>query len=373
MLRIFMLALVSIGFVAGQHNHTVVAPRYTFDLDTPPEHRWDEIVKNYDKKTLVHFISETLHDYLPEAVIPVLEVIAGAVDPLIPSPYREEMQGFAKATGIKLSDVIALNLEYEFMTFCTSIVAQDSNGQIWHGRNMDYGFVDVLRNITFVSDVTKGGKVIYTGTTFVGFSGILTGMRPHGFSITVDARGSSGSSSDWWKNVLEAFNALFLGGASFSSFLPREVFEHETNFHDAVDKLSNRQILAPVYYIVGGVNPGEGAVITRDRVKARDVWHLDPNNARWYLVETNYDHWLPPPKDDNRRDPANKFMNAVGQDKVNGKAIYDVLSTPPVYRSATVYTAVMSAADPSTYGCWARYDFLPTLQPWPENDDDITI
>ncbi|XP_006823041.1 N-acylethanolamine-hydrolyzing acid amidase-like [Saccoglossus kowalevskii] len=361
-----VILVIWMGLVQGERNHTVAAPRYRFDLDTPPEKRWDHIVKDWDDKLLQHFLNETLQDYLPEAVIPILETIANAADRLIPSPYRQEMEGFAKTTGLKLADVIALNLVYEFMTFCTSIVAQNSNGQIWHGRNMDYGFVDALRNMTIIADVTRNGKVIYTGTTFVGFCGMLTGMRPNAFSITVDARGS-GSKADWWKNALEAFNALFIGGASFSSFLPREVFESETNYHDAVEKLSKRQIIAPVYYIVGGVKPGEGAVITRDRLKAKDVWSLDPDNGRWYVVETNYDHWLPPPAGDDRRDPANKLMKAVGQKNVNGSAIYDVLSTPPVYRSATVYTAVMSAVDPSTYKCWARYDFLPTVKPWTED------
>ncbi|XP_070532010.1 N-acylethanolamine-hydrolyzing acid amidase-like isoform X2 [Ptychodera flava] len=363
-----------VGYAACQHiNHTVPAPRYRFDLDTPPEKRWDNIVKDWDKKMLQKFIIETFRDYLPPVVVPLLETVARAADPLIPSPYRQEMEGFARATDVKLADVIALNLEYEFMTFCTSIVAQDANGKIWHGRNMDYGFVDVLRNMTIIADVTKGGKVIYTGTTFIGFSGMLTGMRPNGFTITVDARGDSGSKTDWWKNVLEAFNALFLGGASFSSYLPREVFESETNFHDALHKLATRQIIAPVYYIIGGVKAGEGAVVTRDRVKARDVWLLDPNNGTWFLVETNYDHWLPPPKSDDRRDPAVKHMNAIGQSKISGKTIYEVMSTPPVLRSATVYTFVGSAADPSSYATYVRYVFLPTLQPWPESSEDASL
>lgn len=43
--------------------------------------------------------------------------------------------------------------------FCTSIVAQDDKGNIYHGRNLDYGFVDILRKITLDVQFIKSGKV----------------------------------------------------------------------------------------------------------------------------------------------------------------------------------------------------------------------
>lgn len=43
--------------------------------------------------------------------------------------------------------------------FCTSIVSQDANGQIWHSRNLDYSFVDMLRNITIRVDFIKKNQV----------------------------------------------------------------------------------------------------------------------------------------------------------------------------------------------------------------------
>lgn len=43
--------------------------------------------------------------------------------------------------------------------FCTSIVTQDVNGQIWHSRNLDYSFVDMLRNITIRVDFIKNNQV----------------------------------------------------------------------------------------------------------------------------------------------------------------------------------------------------------------------
>lgn len=42
---------------------------------------------------------------------------------------------------------------------CTSVVAQDDKGRIWHGRNLDYGMGTLLRNITVIVDFTRNDKV----------------------------------------------------------------------------------------------------------------------------------------------------------------------------------------------------------------------
>ena len=43
--------------------------------------------------------------------------------------------------------------------FCTSIVSQDSAGMIWHSRNLDYSYTDMLKNITIAVDYQRGGQV----------------------------------------------------------------------------------------------------------------------------------------------------------------------------------------------------------------------
>ena len=70
--------------------------------------------------------------------------------------------------------------------------------------------------------------------------------------------------------------------------------ENATSYQEAVKILSTHDLIAPVYFIVGGVGPYEGAVITRNQFKTIDTWTLDPNSTgieSWYLLETNYDHW----------------------------------------------------------------------------------
>ena len=60
-------------------------------------------------------------------------------------------------------------------------------------------------------------------------------------------------------------------------------------------------------------------------------------------VETNYDHWKPAPAHDDRRDPANKHMNATDRASFNQNTMWKVMNMFPNLNSETTYTAVMSA------------------------------
>ncbi|MEE6521810.1 hypothetical protein FKM82_020129, partial [Ascaphus truei] len=72
--------------------------------------------------------------------------------------------------------------------FCTSIIAQDEKGNIYHGRNLDYSFGGLLRNLTTDLDFVKDGQIAYTGTTFLGYIGLWTGQSPYKFTVSGDQR-----------------------------------------------------------------------------------------------------------------------------------------------------------------------------------------
>ena len=57
----------------------------------------------------------------------------------LPSPYRSEMAGIADASGMTIDEVTIYNIFYELFTLCTSVVVQDSQGNLHHGRNLDFG------------------------------------------------------------------------------------------------------------------------------------------------------------------------------------------------------------------------------------------
>lgn len=71
---------------------------------------------------------------------------------------------------------------------CTSIVAEDADGHIYHGRNLDWNLGDALLKLIINVDYQRGGKTVFTGTTLVGFIGVLNGMRAGQWSWSMDAR-----------------------------------------------------------------------------------------------------------------------------------------------------------------------------------------
>ena len=72
-------------------------------------------------------------------------------------------------------------------------------------------------------------------------------------------------------------------------------------------------------------------------------------SGRWYIVETNYDHWAPTPANDGRRDIAIKGMNATGRAAISRDTLFKVLSIFYVRSNGTTYTNIMSAAEPDLY------------------------
>nr|XP_006821136.1 PREDICTED: N-acylethanolamine-hydrolyzing acid amidase-like [Saccoglossus kowalevskii] len=293
--RAFCVLLVII--TVCHSDSPVPAPRYILNLDVAPEKRWNDIVSHWNLTKIHEELAYVMKEEIPEMLVPVVELLASDIDKYIPEPYSSEMVGVAKAMGIKLGDIVTLNLLYDITASCTSIVAEDSNGQIWHGRNLDYTFTSILRNLTLTYDAQINGTTVFTASTFLGFVGVLTGIKPKVFTLSIDER----DQGELWENLIELVNALLMGEASLVTLLSRDAMMKANTFESAVKLMSETQIVAPAYYIIGGVQPGEGAVITRDRLTAKDVWRLDSKNKRWFLVETNYDHWLPPPSSDDRR------------------------------------------------------------------------
>ena len=132
------------------------APSYNIDLDLPPEQRWLNITKKYAKYTPE--ILADLRKKIPASVVPLAERLALYMDKHFPEPFPGEMRGVSKGLNLSLADTILLNIFYDLTAFCTSIVAQDQHGNVFHGRNLDFAFAKTLRSISFISNFQSKGK-----------------------------------------------------------------------------------------------------------------------------------------------------------------------------------------------------------------------
>jgi len=249
------------------------------------------------------------------------------------------------------------NLGYELTDACTSIVAQTPTGKIYHARNLDFGegvgFTATLRENTITVDYQTGNKTLYTGTTYAGYIGILSGMKPGAFSITVNTRFSPNGIFDIFYEVIAAITER---NASLVSFMNRDIFQYQPDFKSALYNLANDLLVTHVYLIIAGTKAGEGVVLSRNPVNASDIWTLDYPN-RWYLVQTNYDHWVQPPWYDDRLHPANNGMDNMSVRNMTLDGMLQVLSTKPVLNLQTTYSILSCPADGiyKSYGRYCKY------------------
>ncbi len=155
---------------------------------------------------------------------------------------------------------------------------------------------------------------VFYSTGYAGFVGVLSGFKPQEFSMTIDTRFLPGGIEDMFYSVVAA---LIEKNASLVTFLARDVMQNENDFASAVENLSDDPLVADVYYIVAGTDveelatanvlfaprgkkstlavvvlprhvflifsgtsAGQGAVISRNRTDAANVWMLDAP-SRW--------------------------------------------------------------------------------------------
>lgn len=335
-------------------------PTYVIDLDLPPNQRWTEICSNASYKAVMSDLLDALEDFLDNSSL-INDLGKLINNHYFPQEYALELQGCAAAMGVEYGWLSLVNLGYEVTEACTSIVAQTVNGKIYHVRNMDFWdgiwLTDHLKNLTITIDYQKGGKTLFYATSFAGYVGVLSGMKPGAFSISINTRYYP---QHGLKNYLEQIIAAVMEkNNSLVSFLSREVMTNENDWAAAVENLSNGPLIADVYYTVGGVSTNEGAVISRNRLNATDVWVL--NASHWYEVQTNYDHWKQPPWFDDRVIPAEDAMNALGQANVDLTGLFKVLSVKPVLNLQSTFTMLTSAED-GTYTSLTRWCPYPCAE-----------
>jgi len=223
-------------------------------------------------------------------------------------------------------------------------VAQSADGAVVHGRNLDYGLRAAMLNVTVVAEWRRNGRLLFTSVGFVGTVGFNTVLRHGSWSLSHDERDQG--------PLVANFIDLFLRHRVATFSMIRHVAEKAGTYTEAVAAVAAARLDAPSYFVIAGTQPGEGA-ITRSRDADAGVYALDVPLGRWYVLETNYDLWVPPAHGDDRRHPAARALADLGPGGVTSDSLLAVLSSRrcnrsagerPVLNSETVYTTVMQPA-----------------------------
>uniref|UniRef100_A0A7N6BF93 Acid ceramidase n=1 Tax=Anabas testudineus TaxID=64144 RepID=A0A7N6BF93_ANATE len=322
---------------------------YTVDLDLPPSKRWTPLIT--DKKTdlvnMIQAIRDLANAFVPSGkLIELVDITLPLMVNTLPYPFNEEIKGISTDSGVPLGEVVLFNIFYEVFTVCTSIVAEDNKGNLVHGRNLDFGLFlgwdvknkswtisEKLKPLVVNLDFKRKNQTVFKSTNFAGYVGMLTGIKPHTFTLTMNERFSLDGG---YIGILEWIMGQRDG--MWMSFLTRSVLENANSYEEAKKHLAQTKMLAPAYFILGGNQTQQGCIITRSR-------EIDLKLGRWYVLETNYDHWEEPFFLDDRRTPAMKCMNQTTQANMSLKTMYDVLSTKPVLNKLTTYTTLMQVSE----------------------------
>lgn len=339
--------------------HSTIPPRpdltpmpvHYVNLDLPPVQRWVHICANPTYKN----IADGLYSYLNN--LPNrghdIEALGTAALNLFPSEYAQEIIGCAGAFNISRGILALMNLAYELSDTggilppisaigCTSLIAESLNGNIFHARNLDFGaglgFTDDLRNMTAEIHYQASGKTLYKATHFIGYVGVLTGLKQGAFSFSINTRFRPGT---LWQQIEDIVKELLNPNAQLVGFLTRNVLNNAPDWTTATYMLSNTPITCDVYFTVAGVSSGQGVVITRNETGPRDLWYLDSAKGTWFILETNYDHWTSPPWFDDRVVPGDNAMIAMGAKGLSIDGLINVLSVKPVLNLMTTYTNIL--------------------------------
>lgn len=206
-----------------------VPPIHRIDLSLPPSERYVQLAQIYREQL------RSLPDIFDEFLLVLPDksrVLAkGAARLLLRKLYSdeetEEIKGISKVTGVDLYLLVALNVVMDSMA-CTSGAAlsqqgNDSQAKMLHFRTLDVGGVDPLRKLVVQLEFVRSpetDRVLATSITYVGFVGVLTGVR-EGLSISLNLRPKHDKSSPLRNCRFYANDLLVLLGArqSISSLL----------------------------------------------------------------------------------------------------------------------------------------------------------
>lgn len=160
-----------------------VPPTYTIDLSLPPRQRYVELARDF--KPRLRELTSLFDEIIELAGIENVERVRSLARWVLRGVYSkeqtEELRGISKTIDVEMYLLVALNTLLDVLMGCTSGGARTQEGSIskmLHFRTLDWG-MDSLRhivvNLEFIQ--SPSSKVIARSVTYVGFVGVLTGVR----------------------------------------------------------------------------------------------------------------------------------------------------------------------------------------------------
>lgn len=253
--------------------YTSKVKTYSIDLDLPGNRRWQEVIRD-DKKAVKKLIREARKDFEGEYKLPFVNTHVHLEVPALLKKifrnaykysggyYTDEIDCWADELGASRDEVTMMQCSYELahaasflgkfkprnIFGCTAGVKWINEIGMVHIRNMDWELQNI-GNTTRLFKYVRGDRH-FVAVGISGFVGVLSGMVPGAYSVTINYAPLSGRPrfTSWGP-----------------SFLLRDVLEECDTYEDAVYYLKNERLSTGILYTVCGTKKRQACVIERTR------------------------------------------------------------------------------------------------------------
>ena len=182
-------------------------PRFTIDLSLPPIERYQHLAREFIHQ--IASLTALFSEVVPRAFFRSLLKLL--LRRLHSREQTSELRGIHLVTGIGMHLLVAFNVLLDLFMGCTSGGVRVAEGdRMLHFRTLDWG-MHPLRKVVVHLDYTKDGIKVAEAISYVGYVGLLTGVRKS-LSLSLNFRPLHNADS-WFANVRFYFHhALVLFG-----------------------------------------------------------------------------------------------------------------------------------------------------------------
>ena len=234
-------------------------------LDLPPEERWKFLA--LEKDAINELLTYYLNDFKNEGLLQ--ESIQAYKSICISDQYSKEIKCISSICDFTEDEILIANLYYDLLKFyfgCTAFATYSEKG-MRHARNLDWHTDNnLLSKHSMIFEFQEKEKTIYKSIGWPGFIGVLSGVKPNAFSLTLNAV----SSMD------QAEIAMPI------SFLLRDILHHCDSFQEAKEKLEITPIINDCLILLSGISSDEKIVIERTPLR-----YATRTNKESYIIVTN--------------------------------------------------------------------------------------
>ena len=190
-------------------------PRFTIDLSLPPIKRYQHLAREFIPQ--IASLTALFSEVVPGAFFrSLLKLLLRRLDS---REQTSELRGIHRVTGIGMHLLVAFNVLLDLFMGCTSGGVRVAGDRMLHFRTLDWG-MHPLRKVVVHLDYVKDGNKVAEAISYVGYVGLLTGVR-RSLSMSLNFRPLHNANS-WLANIRFYFHhALVLFGfrPSISSLL----------------------------------------------------------------------------------------------------------------------------------------------------------